>query len=194
MDNKACYTGEDKTPEQSRPSVGKPMSAALKDRLKRTRRSFTSPCSVVKSLKIYEDELPQTSAMEMTPGDEDVTDVNRNETGREDHLKSLESDCLQRSQCELLQLREKLKKDVKEKSEMLRRLNMVKMYRKKNDLTQLQRLIDKWRKCAQEALYELQTELPTNDQKASLSQLIDHFGLEDSILHFNRTEEDFTNG
>lgn len=107
------------------------MSAALKDRLKRTRRSFTSPLSVVKRLKIDEDEVPQASNKETTPGDEDVIDVNRNETARGDYLKSLVSDCAQRSQCELLQLREKLKKDVKEKSETLRRLKMVKMYRKK---------------------------------------------------------------
>lgn len=181
---------KDKTPEQSSSSVGKSMSAVLKDRLKRGRRSFTSPCSVVKRLKIDEDTLPQTSAMGMTPCNKDGTDVNRNETERHDQLQSLGSDQLQRS--ELLQLRERLKKDVKEKSETLRRLNMVKMYRQKNDLTQLQILIDKWRKCAQEALYELQTELPTNEQKASLSQIIDHFGLEDSVLHFNRTDEDFT--
>ncbi|KAG7332343.1 hypothetical protein KOW79_004177 [Hemibagrus wyckioides] len=185
-------TSEHEAPEQRGASVGKPMSAALKDRLKRTRRSFTSPLSVVKRLKIDEDEVPQASNKETTPGDEGVIDVNRNETAREDCLKSLVSDCAQRSQCELLHLREKLKKDVKEKSETLRRLKMVKMYRKKNDLTQLQGLIGKWRQCAQAALYELQTELPTDGQKASLSQLIDHFGLEDSILHFNRTEEEFT--
>ncbi|GAA6105927.1 swi5-dependent recombination DNA repair protein 1 homolog [Tachysurus ichikawai] len=184
-------TLEDETPEQSCPSVGKPMSAALKDRLKRARRCFTPPLSVVKRLKIDEDEFPQASNKDTTPGDEGVIDVNRNESGR-DCLKSLGSDCAQRSQCELLQLREKLKRDVKEKSETLRRLKMVKMYRKKNDLTHLQELTDKWRQCAQAALYELQTELPTDGQTPSLSQLIDHFGLEDSILHFNRTEEEFT--
>lgn len=107
------------------------MSAALKDRLKRARRSFTSPLSVVKRLKVDEDEFPQASKKETTAGDEGVMDVTRNETRREDCLKSFGSDCPQRSQYELLQLREKLKKDVKEKSETLRRLNMVKMYRKK---------------------------------------------------------------
>ncbi|KAI5614083.1 swi5-dependent recombination DNA repair protein 1-like [Silurus asotus] len=183
---------ENETPEPSGTSVGKPMSAALKDRLKRARRSFTSPLSVVKRLKIDEAEFPQASNQETTLGDEAFIDVNKNESRREDLLRSLGSDCSQLSQCDLLQLQEKLKKDIKEKSETLRRLKMVKMYRKKNDLKQLQGLIDKWRQCAQAALYELQTELPTDSQKASLSQLIDHFGLEDSILHFNRTEEEFT--
>lgn len=107
------------------------MSSALKDRLKRARRSFTSPLSVVKRLKIDEDKFPQASNNETALGDESVIDVNRNETGREDCVKSFGSNCAQTSQCELLQLREKLKKDVKEKSETLRRLKMVKMYRTK---------------------------------------------------------------
>ncbi|XP_060787818.1 swi5-dependent recombination DNA repair protein 1 homolog [Neoarius graeffei] len=184
-------TLENETPEPVGLTVGKPMSAALKDRLKRAQRSFTSPLSVVKRLKVDEAEFPQASNKETTAGDEGVMDVTRNETGREDCLKCFGSDCPQHSQYELLQ--QKLKKDVKEKSETLRRLKMVKMYRKKNDLTQLQGLIDKWRQCAQAVLYDLQTELPTDGQKASLSQLIDHFGLEDCILHFNRTEEEFTN-
>ncbi|KAL7877913.1 hypothetical protein SRHO_G00045560 [Serrasalmus rhombeus] len=191
----------DKTPERlsveqqasvpSGSSVGKPMSAALKARLKRARPSFTSPLSVVKRLKIDDDELPQPLKEEtdQTGQPEKVAeiDVNRNETMRD--LK----DPLQLSRSELLQLREKLKKDAREKSETLRRLKMVKMFRTKNDLTQLQDLIDKWRHCAQAVLYELQTELPTDGRKASLSQLIEHFGLEDGILHFDRTEDDFIN-
>lgn len=105
------------------------MSAALKDRLKRAQRSFTSPLSVVKRLKVDEAEFPQASNKETTAGDEGVMNVTRNETGREDCLKCFGSDCPQHSQYELLQ--QKLKKDVKEKSETLRRLKMVKMYRKK---------------------------------------------------------------
>ncbi|XP_017552054.1 swi5-dependent recombination DNA repair protein 1 homolog isoform X2 [Pygocentrus nattereri] len=167
------------------------MSAALKARLKRARPSFTSPLSVVKRLKIDDDELPQPLKEETDQTGqaekEAEIDVNRNETMRD--LK----DPLQLSRSELLQLREKLKKDAREKSETLRRLKMVKMFRMKNDLTQLQDLIDKWRHCAQAVLYELQTELPTDGRKVSLSQLIDHFGLEDGILHFDRTEDDFIN-
>ncbi|KAG9275444.1 hypothetical protein AMEX_G9962 [Astyanax mexicanus] len=179
-------------------SVNKPMSAALKARLKRSRPSFTSPLSVVKRLKVDEDDLPHSlngEADQTGPTeDEAEIDVNRNETKKDfkDCVERCGSDLSQASQSELLYLQEKLKKDVKEKAETLRRLNMVRMYRKKNNLTQLQSLIDKWRRCAQAVLYKLQTELPTDGQKASLSQLIDHFGLEDSILHFDRTEEDFT--
>lgn len=61
-----------------------------------------------------------------------------------------------------------------------------------NDLTQLQTLIDKWRSCAQSALYELQSDVSLDGGKASLCDLIDLFGLDDGILHFDRTEEDFT--
>lgn len=61
-----------------------------------------------------------------------------------------------------------------------------------NDLTQLQTLIDKWRSCAQAALYELQSDVSLDGGgKASLSDLIELFGLDDGILHFDRTEEDF---
>ncbi|XP_076829903.1 swi5-dependent recombination DNA repair protein 1 homolog isoform X2 [Brachyhypopomus gauderio] len=173
------------------------MSATLKDRLKRSRRSFTSPLSVVKRLKVDEDELPHTLKKDTNharPADKGGDQGIRNEDMKDhkDFLNTFGSDPPHPSS-EVLQHREQLKKDVKEKAETLRRLRMVKMYRSKNDLAQLQGLIDKWRRCAQAVLYELQTELPTDARKACLSQLIDHFGLEDRILHFNRTEEDFTN-
>lgn len=61
-----------------------------------------------------------------------------------------------------------------------------------NDLTTLQALIDKWRSCAQAALYELQSDVSIDGGRAGLSDLIDLFGLDDGILHFDRTEEDFT--
>ncbi|KAK1791760.1 hypothetical protein P4O66_013740 [Electrophorus voltai] len=188
---------ENQTSGPSVSNVGKQMSATLKDRLKRSRRSFTSPLNVVKRLKVDEDELPETwkkdtnSAGLADKGGE--VDVSRNEAMKhhKDFLKTFGSEPPHPSH-EVLQHREQLKKYVKEKAETLRRLRMVRMYRSKNDLAQLQGLIDKWRRCVQAVLYELQTELPTDARKASLSQLIDHFGLEDSILHFSRTEEDFT--
>lgn len=41
-------------------------------------------------------------------------------------------------------------------------------------------------------LYELQSTLSTDGKKLRLSQLIDSFGLDDQLLHYNRTEDDFT--
>ncbi|KAJ8360228.1 hypothetical protein SKAU_G00167530 [Synaphobranchus kaupii] len=169
-----------------------PLSASLKDRLKRTRRSFNSPFSVAKRLKVDSDEEVVTISNETermpdsTSGRGDLT----YKTCPEDDLYSGES--MQPSKMHLLHLREKLKKEVREKTEKLRRLKMAKMYRTKNDLTQLQSLIDKWRRCSQAVLFDLQSVMLVDGRKASISQLMDHFGLEDDVLHFDRTEDDFT--
>ncbi|KAJ8402753.1 hypothetical protein AAFF_G00364250 [Aldrovandia affinis] len=190
----------------------KPMSASLKERLKRTRRSFHSPCSVVKRLKVDPDEevtttssraekvteCAKTSNPESKP---ERVDINRNQVAHKACSESgsggSRSDLSPRgpveySQTDLLHLRAKLKKEVGEKTEKLRRLKMAEMYRSKNDLTQLQCLISKWRRCSQEVLFDLQSVLLIDGRKASISQLMDHFGLEDRMLHFERTEDDFT--
>lgn len=41
-------------------------------------------------------------------------------------------------------------------------------------------------------LYELQSALSTDGKKLSITELIDNFGLDDQLLHYIRTEEDFT--
>ncbi|KAJ8250347.1 hypothetical protein COCON_G00222690 [Conger conger] len=186
-----------------------PMSASLKERLKRTRRSFSSPFSVAKRLKVDSDEEVVTTSNESsvkectetsTPQSTDAVDYNRNQIPQKTSTENGIGGCqdlssgepMQPSQIDLFQLREKLKKDIREKTEKLRRLNMAKMYRTKNDLTQLQSLIDKWRSCSQAVLFDLQSVLPVDGRKASISHLIDQFGLEDDILHFDRNEDDFT--
>ncbi|XP_062832357.1 swi5-dependent recombination DNA repair protein 1 homolog [Anolis carolinensis] len=93
---------------------------------------------------------------------------------------------------ELMEEKATLVKQVQEKEELLRRLKLVKMYRSKNNPTELQSLISKWRSSSQMMLYELQMALATDNQKLSITQLIDNFGLDDQLLHYNRTEEDFT--
>lgn len=40
-------------------------------------------------------------------------------------------------------------------------------------------------------LYELQSAFSADGNKVTLTQLIDTFGLEDQLLHYSRTEEDF---
>ncbi|KAJ8248132.1 hypothetical protein GJAV_G00238680 [Gymnothorax javanicus] len=185
-----------------------PMSASLKAKLKRARRPFTSPFSVAKRLKVDSDEEEvATSGKTGTDTDcvtacmQDRVDMNRDQiaektcpenvtSGAESDLSS--GDPALHSETDFVSLREKLRKAVREKTEKLRRLKMVKMYREKNDLTQLQSLISKWRRCSQAVLYELQCALSEDSRKASLSQLIDHFGLDEDILHFDRTEDDFT--
>ncbi|XP_060895899.1 swi5-dependent recombination DNA repair protein 1 homolog [Labrus mixtus] len=174
------------------------LSSSLKERLKRTRRSFTSPHSVAKRLCVDEQEEDgrQVSAdsrktVNNSPLIIPHVDVNRNEvrTGSESFGPSPEPT---RPPSQDFAQRDQLRKEVKDKMETLRRLKMVQMYRSKNDLTQLQTLVDKWRSCAQAALYELQSDVPIDGRKASLSELIDLFGLDGGFLHFDRTEEDFT--
>ncbi|KAG7219597.1 hypothetical protein INR49_018974 [Caranx melampygus] len=179
--------------------VDKPLqkpSSLLKERLKRSRRSFTSPLSVAKRLCV--DDLEEGGQQVSADSHEAVNnppltthdvDVNRNDmrSGSERFSGPIpESTHLP------LNYLDQLRKEVKDKTEILRRLKMVKMYRSKNDLTQLQTLIDKWRSSAQAAMYELQSDVLVEGRKASLSELIDLFGLDDGILHFDRTEEDFT--
>ncbi|KAM3606909.1 uncharacterized protein V6R79_025359 [Siganus canaliculatus] len=176
------------------------LSSSLKQRLKRSRRSFTSPLSVAKRLCVDDDDDEEKEDGRQVSADSHEAvnnpsliiprvDVNRNETktGSETFSGSTP-----RATNNFTQTRDQLRKEVKDKMETLRRLKMVKMYRSKNDLRQLQTLIDKWRGCAQAALYELQSQVPTHGGKASLSELIDLFSLDDGILHFDRSEEDFT--
>lgn len=173
------------------------MSASLKERLKRTRRSFNSPFSVAKRLKVDSDEEAVTTSNKTEGVKEcaktsvtDGVDLNRNQiNGAQSGLSP--GDPTQNPQIDLFHLREKLEKEVRDKTEKLRRLKMAQMYRTKNDLTQLQSLIGKWRSCSQAVLLELQSAMLVDGRKASISQLIDHFGLDDAILHFDRTEDDF---
>lgn len=107
------------------------LSASLKERLKRSRRSFTSPCSVAKRLCVDEEEEDgrQVSAdsqetVHNSPLIIPSVDVNRNE-GRSGSERSAEPSK------DLPQQREQLRKEVKDKTETLRRLKMVQMYRSK---------------------------------------------------------------
>ncbi|KAM6956300.1 swi5-dependent recombination DNA repair protein 1 homolog [Aplochiton taeniatus] len=175
-------------------------SASLKERLKRSRRSFTSPVSVAKRLCVdEEDDVQQAPAEPKCPGHSlplDRQDVHTKEAASEINVRKRvpgpTTETALSTSTELLQLRDQLRKEVKERTETQRRLKLVKMYRSKNDLKQLKSLITKWRSSSQAALYELQTELPVDGQKASLSQLMDLFGLDDRLLHYDRSEEDFT--
>ncbi|KAG5266732.1 hypothetical protein AALO_G00235530 [Alosa alosa] len=177
------------------------MSSSLRQKLKRSRRSFTSPLAVAKRLNVdEEDDSPAspktdgTTQLKLVKGQKEM-DLNHNEKlSCERPIKQTpgpHADSTQFPQTDIIQLRDILRREVKEKAETLRRLQMVKMYRKKNDLSQLRTLIVKWRHCAQAALYELQTALPMDGRKASLGQLMDQFGLEDRLLHYDRTEDDF---
>ncbi|XP_070833711.1 swi5-dependent recombination DNA repair protein 1 homolog [Chaetodon trifascialis] len=194
----SCNSVESSPCEYKEETHHQKLSSSLRERLKRSRRSFTSPVSVAKRLCVDDDE--EEDGQQVSADSQETVnnppliipsvDVNRNEarSGSERFSGPIPEATHPPSE----DFAQQLRKEVKDKMETLRRLKMVQMYRSKNDLTQLQTLIDKWRSCAQAALYELQSDVPVHGGKASLSELIDLFGLEDGILHFDRTEEDFT--
>ncbi|XP_071336504.1 swi5-dependent recombination DNA repair protein 1 homolog [Trachinotus anak] len=195
-----CHSVESSPCEYKEEKPHQKLSSSLKERLKRSRRSFTSPLSVAKRLCV--DDLEEGGQQVSADSRENVispplithnVDVNRNDvwSGSERFSEPIPKPT-HLSPKDLTQQQDQLRKEVKDKIETLRRLKMVKMYRSKNDLTQLQTLIDKWRSCAQAALCELQSDVLVEERRASLSELIDLFGLDDGILHFDRTEEDFT--
>ncbi|XP_037321819.1 swi5-dependent recombination DNA repair protein 1 homolog [Pungitius pungitius] len=176
------------------------LSSSLRERLKRSRRSFTSPPSSV-AKRLCVDEKVEDKNGQQVSADSPVkypsstlpnVDVNTNEKSRSESFSGPISEPTRHPSKDSTQQRDRLRREVKDKMETLRRLKMVKMYRNKNDLAQLQTLVDKWRSCAQAALYELMSDVPIEGGKASLSALIDLFGLDDAILHFDRAEEDFT--
>ncbi|XP_029925749.1 swi5-dependent recombination DNA repair protein 1 homolog [Myripristis murdjan] len=193
-----CYSGESSPYETKEEKSNQKLSVSLRERLKRSRRSFTSPLSVAKRLCVddgEEEEVGQhvPAACKETDSNpsEDMQSVDVNRNTVSERAAGPSPEATQPPPADMSELRDQLRREVRDKTETLRRLKMVKMYRSKNDLTQLQMLIDKWRSCVQAALYELQTDLPIDGRKASLSQLIDLFGLEDTLLHFDRAEEDF---
>ncbi|XP_034464320.1 swi5-dependent recombination DNA repair protein 1 homolog [Hippoglossus hippoglossus] len=197
-----CDSVESSPGEDKQEKPHQKLSSSLRERLKRSRRSFTSPSSVAKRLCVDDDSEEggrhvSADSQKTVNNPPLITvrnvDVNRKDTrsGSERFSGPIPEPGHAPSK-DLAQQRDQLRKEVKDKMETLRRLKLVKMYRSKNDLTQLQTLIDKWRSCAQDALCKLQPDVLIEGQKGSLSQLIDLFGLEDGILHFDRTSEDFT--
>uniref|UniRef100_A0A8C5S3X6 Swi5-dependent recombination DNA repair protein 1 homolog n=1 Tax=Laticauda laticaudata TaxID=8630 RepID=A0A8C5S3X6_LATLA len=196
-------------------SLGKQlMSTTLRERLKKTRRSFHSNFIVAKQLKIDDEnnrnpkektlskeEHAEDKCLEKVPDEticsksyaEDRSQSEYNGYNKSMHNSSeinlLGRDC---KQWELLEEKMTLMKQLQEKEDILRRLKLVKLYRTKNNPEELQFLISKWRKGSQAILCELQSALSTDNKKVSLTQLIDNFGLDDKLLHYIRTDEDFT--
>lgn len=126
------------------------MSAALRERLRKTRRSFNAKFSVAKRLKINPEDsagadtgrLPETSTdcSRLQDGSENLEGNGTGHTcfkspsQESDPCGSAEnSDVLQvdLGQQQFLEEKVKLVKQVQEKEELLRRLKLVKMYRSK---------------------------------------------------------------
>ncbi|XP_013815251.2 swi5-dependent recombination DNA repair protein 1 homolog isoform X1 [Apteryx mantelli] len=209
-----CHTPKDSgtAAPQSISSGKQPMSAALRERLRKTRRSFNASFTVAKRLKIDTEEK-DCAASDKASLSKKNTDFSRLQDSPENLERncprhacfksslqknspcgSTENSCVLRtnlSHQQSLEEKVRLVKQVQEKEDLLRRLRLVKMYRFKNNLSELQALRVKWRSSTQLMLYELQSAFSADGKKVSLTQLIDNFGLEDKLLHYSRTEEDF---
>lgn len=131
--------------------VFQPMSASLRDRLKKSRRSFNAPLSVAKRLKVDPEEDNRTDSAEVK--ETENADMSNNELCETDHktcitgnqtgklatregapVSEVPGDGREPEQCDLLQLRDTLRREVREKTETLRRLKMAKMYRRKVEI------------------------------------------------------------
>ncbi|XP_042545570.1 swi5-dependent recombination DNA repair protein 1 homolog isoform X1 [Dipodomys spectabilis] len=189
-----------------------PMSATLRERLRKTRSSFSSYCSVVKRLKVENEENEAVLEKQASSAggnsfkhidseceenkffENNFKNIHACESKLFDtgSYTALQNDFVDENPKEgLKEEKAQLVKQIQEKEELLRRLKLVKMYRSKNDLSQLQLLIKKWRNCSQLLLYELQSAMSEENKKLSLTQLIDYYGLDDKLLHYNRSEEEF---
>ncbi|XP_067656796.1 swi5-dependent recombination DNA repair protein 1 homolog [Haliotis asinina] len=71
--------------------------------------------------------------------------------------------------------------------EKLRKLKMVKMYRSKNNLQQLQSLIDKWRGVTQRALSDLHNLLP--QPRPSLPDFVRHLQIDTHLVQIDLEED-----
>ncbi|CAH6943435.1 Sfr1 [Phodopus roborovskii] len=192
-----------------------PMSGTLKERLKKARPSSHSFCSVVKRLKVEKEENDETvsepgvSSREKSYSEsqgslkrkDSASEKDSSENTNTCKFKPLDTGSSSAFQSDfesedtkerLKEEKAKLAKQVQEKEELLRRLKLVKMYRIKNNLSELEMLIKKWRKCSQQLLYELQEVMSEDDEKLSLTELIDYYGVDEKVVHYNRSEEEFT--
>eukprot|EP00795_Rhopilema_esculentum_P005919 gene5919-11261_t len=97
---------------------------------------------------------------------------------------------LEEDQIKLLNEEKKtLEKEIKTKEEKLRKLKMAELYRRKDDLSNLDELILKWRQASQEILIDLQNALP--ESKPPIQDLLQTFKIEAKLIGYNETEECF---
>lgn len=79
---------------------------------------------------------------------------------------------------------------IQEREDSLRKLNLVKMCRNKNDLKELKCLIDKWRRVSQEAAERLLEKIQL-DPKPTMSQLLLNLQVDIEIIHYSGDNEAF---
>ncbi|KAH3841656.1 swi5-dependent recombination DNA repair protein 1 homolog [Dreissena polymorpha] len=162
--------------------------------------TFKTPVNVRSrsSIKVKGNRLTFTDTQEANAGDTksetspDNCDKGREITCESEDNSAASSDVKPLERCGLsapvVCSIEELERQIAEKEELLRKLNMVKMYRAKNNLEDLQGLIDKWRGVSQQSLTDLHASM-TDEPRSSLTRLIDHLGIDHDLLKF-RTDDD----
>jgi len=83
-----------------------------------------------------------------------------------------------------------LQQMIVEKQEILRKLNLVKLHRNKNDLTTLSSLTAKWLSVSRRALVELWQLSP--EPRPPMAQLIAHLQLDPQMIGFSAATDSFT--
>lgn len=79
-----------------------------------------------------------------------------------------------------------------EMEEVLRKLNMVKMYRTKNNLDKLEALIESWRQAGQEAVKALAKSCEYCEQKStSCKTILDQMQIDYSLMKYDPEEDCF---
>ncbi|XP_011406953.1 PREDICTED: swi5-dependent recombination DNA repair protein 1 homolog [Amphimedon queenslandica] len=92
---------------------------------------------------------------------------------------------------ELSKEKKQLMEKLHEKDNKLQKLRLVKLYRTKNDLTQLEGLISKWRSVSQEAAQALLEHSPTSRPTPSMTELLGYLSISPDIIHYDTEDELF---
>ncbi|GAB1604030.1 swi5-dependent recombination DNA repair protein 1 homolog [Argonauta hians] len=138
-----------------------------------------------------EDSSPGLTAGNNEPNEKLETNGDSTETLKEksDDRISVMTENDESSIKDLRKRKSQLEKLLKEKQEHLRKLNMVKMYRSKNDFRNLDGLITKWTKVSQQVLVDLHCHIP--EPKPTLTEFLSYLNIDFKFVKFNPENEKF---
>jgi hypothetical protein len=85
----------------------------------------------------------------------------------------------------------RLKSEIKMKEEKLRKLKLVKMYRSKNNLDELDELVSKWRTASQLAAHELCNHMGTEGKRPTVRELLTHFQIDHDVIGYSEEDDEF---
>jgi protein subunit release factor A len=91
---------------------------------------------------------------------------------------------------ELIKEKKKLTTELSEKEDCLHKLQLVKLYRSKNNLDQLERLIEKWREASQEAAADL-IGMTTADPPPTMAEMLNYLHINPLDIHYSVEDQEF---